>query len=470
MDRRSFITNFSMLSGSFALAYGAIGRRADALVRGGDLSEFRAAGYGELFAAPARNTGEVYLALPRGFEYNVIGKAKSQLSDGRPTPPLHDGMAAFKVKNELRLVRNHEVTNGRLPREGSAIGARNHYDETAGGGTTTLVIDPKSRKILRDFVSLSGTLVNCAGGPTPWGSWISCEETTIGPTIRTSTRGVKTGGFPKPHGYCFEVPVSANANLPPVPLKAMGRFVHEAIAVDPKTGVVYLTEDNNPAGFYRFIPKRNGTLAEGGILQMLAVTGDGDYDTRTGQKPGTELKVNWVTIKNPDPPEADLDESAVFKQGRSDGGAIFARLEGCCAGRDGRIYFDSTNGGDGKCGQIWMYEPRSKSDGVLRLLFESPGRDVLDMPDNLCIMPRSSLLFICEDSNYIGVGATPENYVRILTPDGKIADLAKNISELSPKSEFAGSTFSPDGATLFVNLQSAGVTLAIWGNWSGFKG
>ncbi|HBR58066.1 MAG TPA: phosphatase, partial [Blastocatellia bacterium] len=119
--------------------------------------------------------------------------------------------------------------------------------------------------------------------------------------------------------------------------------------------------------------------------------------------------------------------------------------------------------------QIWVYEPKSKDAGFLRLLFESPSRDILDMPDNLCIMPRSSLLFICEDSDYIGAGATPENYVRILTPDGKVADFAKNISQASPKSEFAGSTFSPDGSTLFVNMQAAGVTLAIWGDWRGFK-
>lgn len=469
MDRRTFISNFSIVAGGLATAYGAFGRRAEAFIRTGDLSGLRSAGYGSLVPTPAKNTGEMFLALPKGFEYNVIGKTKSVMADGRPTPPLHDGMAAFRVKNELRLVRNHEVFNGRIPHEGSGIGTQNHYDETAGGGTTTLVIDPKTRTIVRDFVSLSGTLINCAGGPTPWGSWISCEETTLGQTVRTSSRGIKTGGFQKAHGYCFEVPASANSNLPPVPLKAMGRFVHEAIAVDAKTGVIYLTEDNNPAGFYRFLPNRNGRMAEGGTLQMLAISGNGDYDTRTGQKTGTALNAAWVTIKNPDPPEADVDESAVFKQGRSEGGVIFARLEGCYAAPDGRIFFVSTNGGDNKGGQIWVYEPKSRTEGTLRLVFESPDREILDMPDNICLMPRSNMLFICEDSDYIGVSATPENYVRILTPNGRISDFAKNISEASPKSEFAGSTFSPDGATLFVNLQTAGVTLAIWGKWGEFQ-
>ena len=188
------------------------------------------------------------------------------MADGRATPPAHDGMATFQVKNELRIVRNHEISGGRVPKEGAGIGSGNHYDETAAGGTTTLVINPKTRELVRDFVSLSGTLINCAGGVTPWGSWISCEETTLGQTVRTTRTGAKIGGFAKPHGYCFEVSASANNAVTPVPLKAMGRFVHEAIAVDSKSGVVYLTEDNNPSGFYRFLPKRNKRLAEGGTL------------------------------------------------------------------------------------------------------------------------------------------------------------------------------------------------------------
>lgn len=174
MDRRSFISNLTVASGGIALACTGLARRAELFAAGVDAPNVRAAGYGDLFPAATRNTGETYLALPKGFEYTVIGKSKSPMADSHPTPPLHDGMAAFKVKNELRIVRNHEVVGGKLPRPGSAIGRGNHYDETAGGGTTTLVIDPRTREIVRDFVSLSGTLVNCAGGPTPWGSWISC--------------------------------------------------------------------------------------------------------------------------------------------------------------------------------------------------------------------------------------------------------------------------------------------------------
>ncbi len=469
MDRRSFISKFGVSSGVLALACSGLGRRSETFAATGDLGKLRSTGYGELLPTASKNTRETFLALPRGFEYNIIGRADTPLTDGRLTPRAHDGMAAFKVGKELRIVRNHEITGGRVPRPGSAIGIGNHYDETAGGGTTTIVIDPKTRLITRDFVSLSGTLVNCAGGPTPWGSWISCEETTIGSAIRTSATGVKTGGFPKPHGYCFEVFASANNNLPAVPLKAMGRFEHEAVAVDRRTSIIYLTEDLNPCGFYRFLPKRSKRLAEGGVLQMLAVKGRANYDTRTGQ---TQLKMHdtvWVTIDDPDPAASDVDTQAVSKQGRAKGAAVFTRLEGCCVDGDGRAYFTSTSGGDNRGGQIWRYDPVNREEGRLTLMFESPSREILDMPDNICLMPDSRLLFICEDSDYVGEGGTPDNFVRILTPDGKISDFAKNIVPNFGKSEFAGATFSPDGKTLFVNIQQIGATFAVWGDWGKFQ-
>jgi len=467
MNRRNFL--WQATTAGTALALGGFTRRAEALAEKRNFADFRARGFGELVPAATKNTGETFLALPPGFEYNVIGKVGSQMSDNNKTPRAHDGMAAFKVGSELRVVRNHEVTNGRVPKAGAAIGA-NPYDETVAGGTTTLVVNPKTREIARDFVSLSGTLINCAGGRTPWGSWISCEETTLGSTVREDKKGVKTGGYPKPHGYCFEVFASANSSVTPVPLKAMGRFVHEAIGVDKKSGSVYLTEDYTTAGFYRFLPKRHKRLAEGGTLQMLKIKDKDNYDARSGQKTGASLAASWVTIDNPDPASADVDDLAVYKQGRAKGAATFARLEGCYADpKGGRIYFTSTSGGDNKGGQIWLYEATARDEGRLTLVFESPSRDVLDMPDNICLQPKSDLLFICEDSDYIGEGGTPHNYMRILTPDGKMADFAKNITPNFISCEFAGSTFSKDGKILFVNLQAVGATFAIWGDWNKFK-
>jgi secreted PhoX family phosphatase len=469
MNRRNFLHGIGMASTSLAFACGSLSKRIESFTKTEDLSKLKAAGFGELSPTAANNTGETFLALPKGFEYNVIGKFETLMADGNKTPARHDGMATFAVNQELRIVRNHEVAANRLPIPNFAIGT-NPYDETAGGGTSTLIIDPETREIVKDFVSLSGTLINCAGGATPWGSWISCEETTLGPSIRTDILGNKTGGFNKPHGYCFEVLAAANDLALPVPLKAMGRFIHEAIAVDPRTGIVYLTEDYMAAGFYRFLPNRSGFLAEGGVLQMLKIKETDTYDTRNGQTQGTSFTANWVTIDNPDPEAADLDDLAVYKQGLAKGAATFGRLEGVCADSGGKIYLASTNGGNYQAGQIWLYEPINKDEGRLTLVFESPGREILDMPDNICLRPKNDLLFICEDSDYSGLGGAPENYLRILTQDGKIADFAKNITPNQQFSEFAGSTFSPDGRTLFVNLQTVGATFAIWGDWDSFKG
>lgn len=453
LTRRAFI-GISAAAGA-GLAFNRLVERGG-LYASGRYDELiaRAGAYGQLHPTAAKNTGEVLLALPEGFEYHVFGRTGDKMSDGRATPRAHDGMAAFQVGSELRLVRNHEINNG-LGAEGVTIGDEKlSYDKLAGGGTTTLVIDAKTREIKRDFVSLSGTLHNCAGGPTPWGSWISCEETVFGKSRHRDMSMRERGGFDQPHGYCFEVTASSDGCVDPVPLKAMGRFVHEAVAVDPGSGYVYLTEDRGTAGFYRFIPNKKGVLAEGGKLQMLAVKGSERFDTRHGLKQGRTFDVVWVDIDEPDSPKAEKDELCIFKQGLAAGGATFARLEGCWYGNE-RIYFTSTSGGDSKRGQVWQYTPGD--GGELNLLFESPAEEVLDAPDNLCVSPRGGLV-ICED----GGGS---NFVRGLTPEGRIFDLARNMVKGFENKEFAGATFSPDGETLFFNIQTPGLTFAVWGPW-----
>ncbi|HYO64031.1 MAG TPA: alkaline phosphatase PhoX [Pyrinomonadaceae bacterium] len=453
VNRRTFLRRGVYAGGALAMQ-GLVARGAlDAL---GAAGAEASGGYGPLQPAKSRNTGETLLALPEGFEYTVLGRTGSAMSDGRPTPRAHDGMAAFRVGGELRLVRNHEINSG-VGTPGAAL-AEKSYDPLAGGGTTTLVIDPKTRELVRSFVSLSGTLINCAGGPTPWGSWISCEETVMGPTRFRNAEGRELGGFERPHGYCFEVSAASDGAVAPEPLRAMGRFVHEAVAVDPRTKIVYETEDRGSAGFYRFLPNRPGRLAAGGRLQMLAVKEQSGYDTRRGQTDGAVLPVAWVDIERPDPPEAEQDWDAVYKQGLARGGATFARLEGCWYGA-GRVYFTSTNGGDKQLGQVWEYEPRGRDGGNLRLLYESASADSLRMPDNLCVSPRhADCLVICEDGDGV-------NHVRCLTPRGQVFDLARNIVPGFEKREFAGATFSPDGQTLFVNIQVPGITFAIWGPW-----
>jgi secreted PhoX family phosphatase len=442
------------MSGAGLLAFHGLVQRYD-LFRAPASASLRSnnSGYGPLVAARTKNTGEVFLELPQDFHYTVFGKTGARMFDGHLTPRAHDGMAAFKVKDELRLVRNHEVNN-QIGMAGAAIGP-NAYDPLAGGGTATLVIDPNTREVVKDFISLSGTLVNCAGGRTPWNSWISCEETVLGPQKFKDSGGKDQGGFEKGHGYCFEVSAAANKAVSPIPLKQMGRFVHEAVAVDSRTGILYLTEDRPTAGFYRFIPHKKGQLAAGGRLQMLTVKDHANFDTRTRQKSGIDLLASWVDIQNPDPPEAELDSLAVYKQGIAAGAATFARLEGCFYG-NGRVYFTSTSGGDKELGQVWQYVPAGKDQGHLILLFEPTDSALLNMPDNICLAGRN--LIICEDN---GV----RNHLRVLTPQGQVFDLAKNIAPGFETQEFAGSTFSPDGQTLFVNLQVPGMTFAIWGPW-----
>ena len=443
------------MAGTGAFAFSGLVNRAAAL------SSYHLAspplsspGYGPLFPTKSSNTSETLLALPKGFQYTVIGKTGAMMSDGLPTPRAHDGMAAFNVNSQLRLVRNHEINN-QVGKTGVSIGP-NPYDPLAGGGTTTLVIDPNTRQVVKDFVSLSGTLVNCAGGPTPWKSWITCEETLLGKEQFKNASGENQGGFAENHGYCFEVSASADKPVNPVPLKAMGRFQHEAIAVDPRSGIVYLTEDRPTAGFYRFIPRKLGQLADGGRLQMLAVKDRPNFITTSQQHSGVALPVIWVDITDPDPGEAGRDDMAVYKQGIAAGAATFRRLEGCLYG-NGRIYFTSTSGGDKGLGQVWEYAPSGKNQGVLTLLFEPTDPSILNMPDNICLT-RGGNLAICEDN-----GVT--NCIRVLNRKGEIFDLAKNTFEGFADREFAGVTFSPDFKTLFVNIQVPGVTLAIWGPW-----
>ena len=450
------------------------------------------AGYGELQPA-----GEM-LTLPRGFQYSILSYEGDMMADGFPVPSAMDGMGCFALPNgNVLLVRNHEIGEaGRVfrPRPANSTsttaGILEHrredhygprrfaYDEYSGGGTTSVEVDLRTRRKVREYWSLVGTLRNCAGGATPWGSWMTCEETL---------ESASAAEYAANHGYVFEVPIDTSPGMPvpPVPLRRLGRFSHEAVAVDPATGTIYQTEDQGDvSGFYRYVPAakptKPGDLAsDNGKLQMLRIDSAPQYVTCIDQKTGVALPASWVDIPDPDPAPASAtvngqNASVVFRQGLNNGGAIFRRGEGCWYWQ-GKIYFTATNGGDIGLGQIWVYDLAAST---LTLVFETPDLHVLDFPDNITVSPRGGLL-VCED----GGGG---QFLRGVTPSGDIFDFARNIYNTA---EMAGACYSPDGQTLFVivygratvrtacrygttpvipigsEVREKAFTLAIWGPW-----
>lgn len=448
VDRRTFLRRAALGGGALAMA--APLEALWARVAAGAPIRHAVQDYGPLAPVVDETSGLTLLELPPKFRYASYGWTGDPLTGtNRFTPPLHDGMAAFAGRDgRVVLIRNHEASGG------AAFDPDLAYDEGGAGGTTTLEFDGAAGTWIGARASIAGTVRNCAGGPTPWGSWLTCEETLYEPAPKRP--------FTKKHGYIFEVPLDQKPSRKP--LVEMGRFVHEAIAVDPATGHVFETEDAVVSGLYRFVPKKRGELEDGGKLEMLAIDGRRQYDTRTGQRAGIELPVAWVPIDDPDRPHnVATDGRGVYAQGLDKGGATFARLEGAWQG-GGKIYVTATSGGDATMGQVWELDPARQR---LRLVFESPGAAVLAMPDNLCVSPRGGLV-ICED----GPGVSR---VHGLTVDGRIFPLVRNAMLIPPNSgkrpgdfrgaEFCGATFSPDGKWLFVNVQDPGVTFAITGPW-----
>ena len=387
-------------------------------------------GYGPLIPDP-----NGLLDLPRGFQYRAFSRTGEPMSDGHPVPGAHDGMAAFAGPDQTTiLVRNHELSPN-----GSPAAITPNYDPRCQGGTTTLIVDSE-RQLIRHYRSLAGTYRNCAGGPTPWNSWLSCEENTSTPASDPMVS--------QRHGYVFEVPATAQAPVSPHPLTAMGRFNHEAIAVDPNTSIVYLTEDRWDGLFYRFVPHQPGQLQQGGVLEALQIKGQPGAVTASGVVIGRPLPVEWVRIDNPDP-----DEDTVRQEGIAKGAAQFVRGEGIWYGNH-ELYFCCTSGGKAVLGQIWRYAPgaTAQEGGTLSLFVEPNEAGVLDYPDNITVSPFGDL-FVCED----GGG---EQFVRGIETQGQLYSFARNALNTS---ELAGVCFGTNPLTLFVNIQTPGITFAIWG-------
>ncbi|MFF5704079.1 alkaline phosphatase PhoX [Streptomyces sp. NPDC012794] len=443
------VTRRSLLAAGAVAFSGALGAL---FATGGARASAR--GYGPLLPDPAG-----LLDLPAGFSYRVLSRAGDPLRSGGGTVPGNcDGMAAFGAgRGRLRLVRNHENRATAALRVPAAAGLT--YDPAALGGCTVLELDPAGQ-LRAERVGLAGTAVNCAGGRTPWNTWLSCEETE---------ERAGESGYARDHGYVFEVDPAAPHRLGAVPLTALGRFAHEAVAVDPYRGVVYETEDAfvRPFGlFYRFLPALPlggpGSLRAGGVLEALRVPGVADLSAV--DEPGAEFPVEWVPV--PDPSAAG---TPVRLQDFGTRGITHAqKLEGCYWGGDG-VYFVSSyaRSGEGAAadhhGQVWFHDPLR---GRLRLevLFGPAAAASLpgDSPDNICLAPDGGLM-VCED----GGG---DQYLFGVTPGGEVYPVARNADDIGAPGvpewgEFAGVTFSPDRRTMFVNAYAPGTTFAVTGPW-----
>ncbi|MFN3857673.1 MAG: alkaline phosphatase PhoX [Caulobacter sp.] len=425
-------------------------------------------GYGPLVPDPMR-----ILDLPQGFSYRVLSQAGETMSDGLFAPYKFDGMGCLPLGgSKVALIRNHELKPADRNHGPLGLGRRlagkldpaKAYDldpdgDPLPGGTTTLIYNLKRQKVERQFVSLAGTSINCAGGITPWGSWLTCEE-----TVQKAGKGVG-----KDHGWVFEVPARARGPVQAIPLTGLGRFKHEAACVDPRTGIVYLTEDTSESLLYRFIPDAPGELAKGGKLQALGLaeaTEGGDTRNWSGVTfaKGDWKAVRWIDLDGVDNPDDDL-----AKRGHAAGAALFARGEGIFWGKD-ELYFTCTSGGAAKLGQIMRYVPSPREGqpdetaepGRLQNFVESSDPKVLFYADNIIVAPWGHLI-ACED-NYTDETA---NHIKGVTPDGRTYTIGRNA--FRDNAEFAGACFSPDGQTLFVNIYWPGITLAITGPWAGLK-
>ncbi|MES2830670.1 MAG: alkaline phosphatase PhoX [Pseudomonadota bacterium] len=446
--------------------------------------------YGPIVPTNDITTGLPLLQLPAGFTYKSFGWRGDLMTDGRPCPGGHDGMGVVVSRKagrstELVLVRNHEIG---FTAPANFINASGVFDRgTAsatspnkpGGGTTNMVF--RDGNWVGVTPSLGGTQGNCAGGLTPWGTWLTCEE--------VGSDAVSTDG--KRHGYVFEVNADP-ALTSGAAIVGMGRFGHEAAAVDPTTGNVYMTEDSSgKSGFYRYVPivktGAPGSLAQGGQLQMAKVRGMENANLATVSVADT-YTLDWVDIADPDQLRGNAtgptgititNASGPFVQGWTQGGARMNRGEGMWYFA-GKIYVMDTSGGSASRGTVWEL---NLAQQTITCIYSSPSNLVGNMGDNLTVSPRGGLL-LCEDGGAVngdafGVGQR----LMGLTAEGDPYIFAKNNVNLTPgevaaagksagaagdnrTNEFAGACFDPTGRYLFANIQTPGITFAISGPWA----
>jgi uncharacterized protein len=463
LSRRHFLARSSSVALGFSglsasLARGSTSSLLQSIDARSGTNKSSNIGYGPLIEDPSG-----LVDLPQGFSYKVVSKIGELMDDDFFVPGKHDGMGAFPFirddgtvdEDRTILIRNHEIedahrTTGAFETQEliNRLDKDSVFDYGHGrpsrGGTTTLIYNTKDQVLEAHWLSLAGTERNCAGGITPRNTWLTCEETS-------SVKGYR---FEQNHGYVFEVPATTSPMLAdPKPIRAMGRFMHEACCTDPNTGVVYMTEDRHDGIMYRYIPVDPDDLHKGGKLQGLRIEHTPSMDTRNWDEqrmnPGDQVVIRWIDLDNVDSPRDDLRY-----RGFSAGAARFARGEGMWWG-NGSAYFAATTGGKGYSGQLWRIIPSENGyEDKLELFIEPEDPSVIERADNITFSPWGDII-ACEDEN------KPPRLIGV-TQAGELYQIARNAMS---NSEFAGAAFSPDGSTLFVNIQNPGWTLAITGPW-----
>ena len=393
MHRRQFLTS----------SLGLVGLGASNLVLGAVRSPLS---YKDLKAiGPLGRANEVGLRLPRGFTGRLVAQAGQEVMRGDGTGtgyiwhPYPDGGACFQTADEGWIY----VSNSEIEQTGGAGALRFNRDGS----------------IADAYSILANTNRNCAGGPTPWGTWLSCEETRFGSVFECDISG-KTPGEIRP---------------------GLGRFRHEAAAVDLKNWCVYLTEDEEDGCFYRYVPARY----LGSELMDL------DHGTLQVASVDTLGKVTWLAVPNPLP--HSKSEVPTRKQVKE--ATIFQGGEGLWY-HEGLVYLTTKHDN-----RVWAYDTKSE---VISVLYDRKiaSDKTLKGVDNVTVSSDGHIL-VAEDGG--------DMQIVILGPYGDIYPIVQVHGQ--DHSEMTGPSISPDGTRLYFSSQrgphawSKGQTFEITGKFNG---